>query len=81
MMADPVLHLGVGVYAAEDGRCAQLELPSTDNVTRDQTPLVTSAQVQPSADFMFVSANGYVDLTIHHDCIDFWKTQLSDMYK
>lgn len=32
--------------------CAQLELPSTDSVTWDQTPPVTSAQVQPRADFI-----------------------------
>ena len=32
--------------------CAQFELPFTDNVTWDQTPPVTSAQVQPRADFI-----------------------------
>lgn len=34
------------------GCCAQLELSYTDEVTWDQTPPVTSAQVQPSADFI-----------------------------
>lgn len=34
------------------GRCAQLELSSTDEVTWDHMPPVTSAQVQPSPDFI-----------------------------
>lgn len=34
------------------GCCARLKLPSTDDVTWDHTPPVTSAQVQPSTDFI-----------------------------
>lgn len=84
-MADPVFHLGVGVYAAEDGMLCPAELSSQDDVTQDQTTPVTSAQVQPCADFTCLcpltdSQSVMLISQTDHDCIDSWNTQLSDWH-
>lgn len=84
-MADPVFHLGVGVYAAEDGMLCPAEPSSKDDVTQDQTTPVTSAQVQPCADFICLcrrtdSQSVMLSSQTDHDRIDSWNTQLSDRH-
>lgn len=53
-MADPLFHLGVGVYAAEGGGRAVpcLSFLPQAKVTWDHTPTMTSTQVQPNTDFI-----------------------------
>lgn len=67
MMADPLLHLGVGVYAAEDGNT----VPSMSSLPQTPShgtvfPPVTSAQVQPHVDFICfcLLADSYSDMLI-----------------
>lgn len=81
-MADPVFHLGVGVYAAEDGMLCPAELSSKDDVTRDQTTPVTSAQVQPRADFICLCplTDSQSVMLISQTDHDSWNTQLSDWH-
>lgn len=62
------------------GRCAQLELPSKDDVTWDRTTPVTSGQVQPRTDFICLCPLTDSVMLISQPIMtaDFWNTQLSD---
>ncbi len=84
-MADPVFHLGVGVYAAED---TTLRPAWALFRRRCLISLYFASDLSSgSAQYwfhVFVSANWWpkchVDLTLHHDCINFWKAQLTALW-